>query len=245
MGKPLFIELSVDTRIPVLFEDRSAMVVDKPRGWLLAPTDWETTRNLQAAIEGSIHARAFWARSRNLRFLRYVHRLDAETTGLLLLAKSPGAMRAYNDLFASRSVAKTYLAMVEGSPKRERWQCDLSLIESEDSTFVRVGKGGKPAQTSFRLLLQFGGHALIEARPLTGRTHQIRVHLAAEGLPIIGDKLYGKRQDPRPLALRAMGLAYRAPFTGKPVRIWAPAEEFLLENGAGIAAHDLQAILEV
>lgn len=231
MGKPNYIELGDGTRIPVLFEDRSAMIIDKPRGWLLAPTDWRTTRNLQAALEGSIFARDFWARSRNLKFLRYVHRLDAETTGLLLLAKSPGAVRAYNELFAGRDVSKSYLAVVHGQPKQERWTCHLNLSDAADDKLVRVDKAGKPAQTNFRVLMVSNEQTLVEAQPLTGRTHQIRVHLASAGLPIVGDTLYGRSDDPKPLALRAMELAYRAPFTGQQIHVRAPADEFLIEFG--------------
>lgn len=231
MGKPNYIELRDGTRIPVLFEDRSAMVIDKPRGWLLAPNDWETTRNLQAAIEGSIFARDFWAKSRNLKFLRYVHRLDAETTGLLLLAKSPGAVRAYNDLFAGREVFKSYLAVVQGAPKNPTWTCDLSLADSGDDKRVRVDSAGKPAVTKFRALATAEGRTLIEAQPLTGRTHQIRVHLASAGLPISGDTLYGPAESAGPLALRAIELGFRAPFTGQRVHVRAPTEGFLQDFG--------------
>lgn len=232
MAKPDFIELGDETRIPIVYEDRTALVIDKPRGWILAPTDWETTRNLQAALEGSIAAKEFWAKSRNLKFVRYVHRLDAETTGLLLLAKSLGAVRAYTELFAGGKVRKKYLVVVNGAPKQEKWVCRLSLAEeSAGSHKVHVDKAGKPAETLFRVLRKADEISLLEAEPVTGRTHQIRAHLAAEGFPIVGDALYGATATKLPLGLRAVELSYRAPFTGKDVRIRARVNEFLGQYG--------------
>jgi 23S rRNA pseudouridine1911/1915/1917 synthase len=101
------IELSGVAPIPILYEDRAVLAIDKPRGWMLVPFSRQRTgRNLQAALASSIAAKDFWARSRNLKFLRFVHRLDAETTGILLCAKSPGAVRTYGELFESRRMEK-------------------------------------------------------------------------------------------------------------------------------------------
>src|SRR5690242_17749671 len=95
---------------------------------MLVPYNWDKTgRNLQLAISSAVLGCAFWARSRNLRFLRYVHRLDAETSGVLLFAKSPGAVRSYGDLFESRRMRKRYLAVVRGNPKRDQWVCQANL----------------------------------------------------------------------------------------------------------------------
>src|SRR5437660_8385710 len=91
---------------------------------MLAPTSWQNTgRNLQAALNSSIGARDFWARSRGLKSLRFVHRLDADTTGILLLAKSPGAVQAYSALFETRQMEKIYLAVVRGIPPQAEWIC--------------------------------------------------------------------------------------------------------------------------
>ncbi|MCX6895250.1 MAG: hypothetical protein NTZ16_07085 [Verrucomicrobia bacterium] len=96
MAKPNFIELDDGQelqRIPIIHEDRSALAVDKPAGWMLVPFSWQNTnRNLMAALTSSISAGDFWARSRGLKFLRNVHRLDADTTGILLFVKSMGAV---------------------------------------------------------------------------------------------------------------------------------------------------------
>ncbi len=102
------------------------MAIDKPRGWMLVPDSWRKTNwNLQTAIDSSIRADDFWARSRNLRYLRHVHRLDADTSGVMLFAKSEGAMRAMGEMFESRRMEKTYLAVVEGVPKEKEWTCEL------------------------------------------------------------------------------------------------------------------------
>jgi 23S rRNA pseudouridine1911/1915/1917 synthase len=228
-------------RIPILYEDRSALVIDKPAGWMLAPTDWRRTgRNLAAAILSSIRGGDFWARSRNLKFLRFVHRLDADTTGLVLFGKSRGALEAYSGLFESRLVTKTYLAVVTGKPRQEEWTCRQEIGPAAGGPGrMRIDlRHGREAETRFKVLATRGVWSLLEARPLTGRTHQIRLHLVSAGCPVVGDELYeGSRRNPArpdyPLALRAVGLAYRQPFTKAPVTIAAPAEDFKRAFGFG------------
>jgi RluA family pseudouridine synthase len=248
MAKPDSIQLGDGTTLPILHEDRSAIAIDKPAGWMLVPYSWQrTNRNLQAAIVSSIAAGHFWARSRHLKSLRYVHRLDAETTGVLLFGKSPGAVESLSALFASRRMEKVYLAVVPGSPLETVWTCRAKLApDPREIGRMRVDeRDGKAAETRFCVRAQAGNRTLLEARPVTGRTHQIRVHLAAGGYPVVGDPLYGPEHragmgPPRSsalpnLALRSVELAYRDPFTGRPVKIQAPAAAFLREFGFGPA----------
>ncbi len=235
MAKTNSIQLPGCDPIPILFEDRSVLAIDKPRGWMLVPHSWRQTNwNLQAAIDSSIRADDFWARSRNLKYLRHIHRLDADTSGVMLFAKSEGAMRAMSDMFESRRMEKTYLAIVEGQPRQQEWICELPLgpdPKKFGSMRVDQTEEGKDAETRFRVLQSNDRFTLIEASPLTGRTHQIRVHLAESGSPIMCDELYGRVEKGYRLGLRAIRLAYKDTFTRRPVSIMAPTDWFLKEFG--------------
>jgi len=232
VAKPKNIELPDGEIIVVLYEDRSVIAIDKPRGWMLVPGSWQrTNRNLQMALTSSIAAGDFWARSRNLKFLRYVHRLDADTSGVLLFARSLGAVKTFGEMFESRRMEKIYLAAVHGRPAQSEWVCRLKLGPDpcRHGRMKADPRQGKEAETAFRVLQTGDKASLVEARPFTGRTHQIRVHLAEGGHPVIGDELYGPR-DRAELALRATGLAYMDPFTRRKVYIRAPLEEFCREQ---------------
>jgi RluA family pseudouridine synthase len=234
LSRPNAIELPDCEPIPILYEDRSALAIDKPPGWMLAPVSWQnTSRNLQAAIESSISGRDFWARSRGLKFLRYVHRLDADTSGILLFAKSPGAVERFFELFEGRKMEKTYLAVVVGVPRQKAWTCQLKLApDKKRFRKMKVNERfGKESETHFKFLETRGKFTLVEAKPVTGRTHQIRIHLAEAGLPIVSDELYGKPENNFQLGLRAVRLAYTDPFTKRRVEIHAPTEQFLKEFG--------------
>jgi RluA family pseudouridine synthase len=196
MAKPDHIELPTGERIPILYEDRSVLAIDKPAGWMLVPFSWQkTSRNLQAALTSSIGAGDFWARSRGLKYLRFVHRLDADTSGVLLLGKSPGALNSLGALFEGRRMEKVYLAVVCGAPAQSEWTCRLKLAPDpgEVGRMKADARHGKDAETHFLLLQTRDQASLVEARPVTGRTHQIRVHLAEFGHPVVGDMLYGVR----------------------------------------------------
>ncbi len=255
MAKPKQIELADgEVSIRILYEDRSVLALDKPAGWMLAPDSWDKTgRNLHLALQSSLNAGDFWARSRGLKYLRFVHRLDAETTGVTLFAKSPGALRAFSEMFEERQVEKKYLAVVRGIPKQKEWTCTLALTPDPGSKgrmktvppekLERELERGtaKEAETHFRVVETAEGKALVEACPVTGRTHQIRVHLAAAGTPVVGDALYGsdkmaESKGRQRLALRAVKLEYRDPFQRRKIWIEAPSKAFLEEFFAKTAA---------
>src|SRR5262247_3601876 len=153
MAKPSHIELADRAHIPILYEDRSALAIDKPAGWMLAPDSWEQTgRNLQLALNSSINAGDFWARSRNLKFLRFVHRLDRETSGVLLMARSARALPAYTELFESRRMEKIYLAVIAAVPPQKNWVCRQKIgPDTQKAGRMKIDqKHGKEAETHFK-----------------------------------------------------------------------------------------------
>jgi len=240
VAKLPFIELSNGVKIQILHEDRNVIAVDKPQGWMLAPISWQNTgRNLFAALSSSVNAGDFWAQSRNIKFIRFVHRLDADTSGVLLLVRTPGALPAYTELFEERKTDKTYLAVVHGVPEVSEWRCQLRLAPVAD----RPGRMevnnelGKDAETVFRVVAKRADRALVMCWPKTGRTHQIRLHLTAVGHPVTGDEMYGpvptteEEKVNTKLALRAIRLSYRDPFKAELVKIDADFVEFVKAHG--------------
>ncbi len=217
----------------ILYEDRSILAVDKPAGWILGPDDWQhTRRNLSLQLQDDVREGAFWARSRNLKFVRFIHRLDGPTSGVMLWAKSQGALEQYSRLFATRGVNKAYLAVTDGIPPEKNWRRRDAIGPEPGAPgrYMVDPEMGKEAETNFELLDVSGRQALVLAEPYSGRTHQIRLHLLASGCPVAGDELYGKRDDGG-LGLRAIRLEFRDPFTKRPICIDAPVKDFCWNYG--------------
>jgi len=169
--------------LSILYRDSELLAVDKPCGWPVHRTDAGEVNLLDAVT-------ALIKRTEPDATPILLHRLDASTSGVVLIALNPTANLILARQFADRRVDKYYLALVAGSPPSEFSVDDLLRTGVRGRT-VRVASGGKPAQTTFRTLAAMDGMALVLAQPKTGRTHQIRAHLAIEGYPLLGDQLYG------------------------------------------------------
>jgi len=175
----------------VLFEDEWLLVVDKPAGMPTQPTLDARRPSVFSTLKEFLQQR-----DGGTPYLGLHHRLDRDTSGVLLLTKDPKANAGTAALFAGKTMRKTYQALaVAGVACPESWEVKnyLGVIGrvGKASKYGAVRSGGDPAQTSFKVLERWPGALLIEARPHTGRTHQIRVHLAEGGHPIFGDAFYG------------------------------------------------------
>jgi 23S rRNA pseudouridine1911/1915/1917 synthase len=181
-----------DIPLNVLHEDASLLVVDKPRGLVVHPGNGRQDRTLANAL--AWHVKELSDIGGETR-PGIVHRLDRDTSGVMVVAKTNRAHFALATQFQERTTEKEYLAIVEGTPEFDGDLIDLPLGRSrtDASRIVVDREGGKPAQTRYEVLERFDGFAFVRCHPKTGRTHQIRVHLRSIGHPIVCDAVYGKR----------------------------------------------------
>jgi RluA family pseudouridine synthase len=170
---------------PILHRDEAVLVIDKPAG---VPT--HRGPRARASVEDWLEAWRFGKRHRP----EPAHRLDADTAGCLVLGRTKPALAALGRAFAEGRVAKTYWAVVQGDPAGEEGVIDLALAKTstrEGGWRMRLDPAGQRTETAWRVLGRGGGLSWLSLSPRTGRTHQLRVHCAALGCPIIGDALYG------------------------------------------------------
>ncbi len=183
-----------DIPLRVLFEDDAMVVLDKPPGMVVHPAKGHWSGTLVNALQ--FHFDALSSVGGSLR-PGIVHRLDRDTSGLLLVAKSDRAHQALARQFEERSIRKQYLALVFGEPSRDADHIEQPIgphpTHREKMAIRLPADGGKPAATFYEVLERFRGYALVRCKPTTGRTHQIRVHLTHLGHPILADKLYSGR----------------------------------------------------
>ncbi|MBL8656600.1 MAG: RNA pseudouridine synthase [Altererythrobacter sp.] len=206
------------THPPILFEDAEALVIDKPGGLPI-----ETPRKGGASLADHLDALSLGFHHAPMP----VHRLDTDTSGCLLLARNPKALKRFARAFEDRIVAKRYLGVLAGVPAVGEGTVELALakISSASAGWRMIpARKGKPSVTHWRVVAEAGGRALVEFRPETGRTHQIRVHAASGiGMPLLGDPVYGsKGGGPRGIGrtmLHAAGL--EVPRGGKPAIVAA------------------------
>ncbi len=231
--------------IETLFEDEHLLALNKPPGLLTSPDRYDLTRpSLMSLLHGGIADAKPWARARGLTYLANAHRLDADTSGVLLLAKTKPVLIALADLFGNDKPLQTAVALVHGGPPTETFEIDAKLAPHPTLPgLMRADPvDGKNALTRFQVRERFRGWTLLSCRPATARPHQIRAHLRHARLAIAGDRDYNGRilllsrikpdfrlklgKVERPLidqtALHAESLDLNHPVTGVPLKIIAP-----------------------
>ncbi len=186
----------VKADFPILYEDENILVIDKPKGLLVHGDEGEKRITLQNMVLNYLKEKGEWDPSSLTGFIPSpAHRLDRNTSGIVLFAKNLPSLQELLTLFRERTqIEKHYTLLVRGITG-DRGEIDFPLIKDSEKRMVRVGtiqKGAKPALTRFHRLKSYNvGFSLVEAELMTGRTHQLRVHFAAIGHPIVGDSKYG------------------------------------------------------
>lgn len=177
--------------LPVIYQDDNVVVVDKPIGVL---THSKGALNDEFTVAEFFRSLTSYHSDTNRPGI--IHRLDRDTSGVLIGARNDETASLLGRQFSDRKVKKTYYAVVDGVPKQEEAIIDLPIARhpTAPSTF-RVNASGKSAQTTYKVLKSDGERSLLELKPKTGRTHQLRVHMAHIGTPIHGDRVYGKQAD--------------------------------------------------
>lgn len=196
--------------IAIIYEDGHLIVIDKPPGMLVHPTHRERNGTLLNAVSYHVNFENKGA------FIRpgLIHRLDKETSGVVVLAKTAAAHRKIAGQFMKRSVKKTYLALVDGIVEADEGVIEAPIGRFEETKFWDVKEDGKPSQTNFRVAERRADTTLLELEPVTGRTNQLRIHCGHIGHPIVGDIKRGGREFER-LCLHAWKLTFRHPNSGE------------------------------
>ena len=211
----------MDVDLPILYEDDDVIVVNKPSGLL---THAKGGLSDEPTVAEIIRQKTSFATDTDRPGI--VHRLDRDTSGLLIVAKNPESAAHLQRQFAERTAKKTYVAITDGNPKLNAAKIDLPIGRnpSAPSTF-RIDPNGKPAQTTYHVLAKNDTQSLVDLKPTTGRTHQLRVHLAHLNAPILGDRVYGKSSDCR-MMLHAQKLEITLPSGERKVFEAAVPDEF-------------------
>lgn len=204
--------------LSVLYEDEHIIAIDKPSGMVVYPAAGHPRGTVINQLISHCALASFGAPRRP----GIVHRLDEGTSGVLVVAKSDTAYLKFIEQFKSRAIEKVYIALVRGRVAEDEGRIEGPIgRDPARRQRMRILPRGKPAVTEFRVLQRFAQTTLLEVRPLTGRTHQIRVHLSAIGHTVMGDELYGSSCSGR-LMLHAWQLKLSHPVTGVRLEILAP-----------------------
>jgi len=220
--------------ISILYEDDALLVVDKPAGLVVHEGSGHRGETLVSALLAM--RPELGTAGMDPRRPGIVHRLDRDTSGTLVVAKTPASLAALQRQFRRREVSKQYLALVHGAPAPARAAIEAPIGRDEANRVrMSVVPGGRYARTEYETLERFKDVSLISVNLMTGRTHQIRVHMAAIGHPVVGDRTYGVRRDTfgaRRQMLHAQRIVITHPSTREPLSCEAPVPE------------DMQGVLE-
>jgi 23S rRNA pseudouridine1911/1915/1917 synthase len=220
----------VDIPLEVIFEDQHLIVLNKPPGMVVHPGVGTGEDTLVHALLA--HCAGELSGIGGVERPGIVHRIDKETTGLIVVAKNDAAHRALADQFAERALQKEYVALISGVPKVDAGTIDRGIARHPVHRHrMTTGEGGRPARTDWTVLEKFGPQAaLVRCRIHTGRTHQIRVHFKSIGHPLLGDATYGWKPAPglpKPprVMLHAEHLVFTHPVNGRAMDLRAPLPE--------------------
>lgn len=208
--------------LTLVHEDEDVLVVHKPAGLLTSTTPREKRPTALALVRRHVGAQP----ARKPRPVGLIHRLDADASGLLVFSKSDRAYRLLKEQFFRHTVERMYVALVRGRPEPERGRIESRLVEWKDGTVhsTRNPSSGQRAITDYEVVEPCGELWLVRLRLLTGRKHQIRVHLSEKGWAIAGDRVYGGDDPASRMMLAAVGLSFDHPGTGKRMGFEWPAE---------------------
>ena len=229
---PREIELKAqDIPLDIIYEDSDIIVVNKPKGMVVHPANGNPDGTLVNAVM-NICKDSLSGIGGEIR-PGIVHRLDKDTSGLLIVAKNDKAHINLSDQIKNREITKKYIALVRGVVKENYATIDMPIARSDkDRKKMAVKKDGKNAVTHFNVIKKYNGYTLLDIKIDTGRTHQIRVHLSEIGYPIVGDFVYSNGKNPFGVVgqmLHAKSLEFKHPITGKQMKLEAPLPEYFEE----------------
>ena len=221
--------------VQIMYEDKDIVVVNKPKGMVVHPANGNYDGTLVNALLGMYEDKSDWSFSEDEENFRpgIVHRLDKDTSGLLIVAKNDVALMKMSKEIQERKVTKKYIALVKGNVPDDEATIDLPIARStKDRKKMAVDEKGKNAVTYFKVLKRYDRYTLLELKIATGRTHQIRVHMSYIGHPVVGDEVYsnGKNEfEVKGQMLHAWKLEFIHPITGEKINLEAPVPDYFKE----------------